>query len=93
VVYLVPELELAERCPGGHRPFRPVPWTSWVPADARRVVWVLSGAPDDRFELPPGEDVLINPRFRIRVTEPPRPARASHSATRSDAIGSPYDLW
>jgi hypothetical protein len=71
VVYLVPELELAERCPGGHRPFRPVPWTNWVPADARRVVWVLSGAPDDRFELPPGEDLLVNPRFWIRVTEPP----------------------
>lgn len=74
VVYLVPELERAERTPGGHRPFRPVPWSAWIPEDAERVVWVLSEVPDERFELPPGEDLPSNPRFRIRVTAPLQPS-------------------
>lgn len=69
VVYLVPELVQAERTPGGHQPFRPVPWSGWVPEGAERVVWVLSAAPDERFELPPGERLLSNERFRIRVTD------------------------
>ena len=71
VVYLVPELERAERTPGGHRPFRAVPWGEWVPDNAERIVWVFSGVPDERLEPPSGEDLLRNPRFWIRVTERP----------------------
>jgi len=70
VAYLVPELEHAELAPGGHRPFRPVPWASWIPEDTERVVWVLSDTPDERFELPPGEDLLRSSRFWVRVTMP-----------------------
>jgi len=68
IVYLVPEIQRAELAPGDHRPFQPVPWGAWVPETAERIVWVLAGPPDERFELPPGETISTDDRFWVVQT-------------------------
>lgn len=69
VVYLAPAVELAQLSPGGHRPFRAVPWEDPWPAGTERVVWVLSGDPGGRFELPRGGRVVLNERFQLHLVE------------------------